>query len=277
MQYKQKEYHYISEMYLKRFVDPVCPPKQIPFLHYFDVVNRKWGKKSAENLCVKNNLYCFTDKNGVLNNTREKEFSKIEDNAERVISKIEQQVLLNRKDKENLSLFIALFFNRPVVVEKGMREFNSKINKWIMLYKNIYSSKGSNGLIEFKVKYKEIENEEWPFSWTQEQMDTKEMVDIDYDKETSLKVMFDDAPHLAEILLSMEWVFYIAENKDGKCFITSDCPICLLNYVPTLDIKIDLKNVNLSVLFPLSPNTCLNMTWKQGHNLCYKTAAKSGA
>lgn len=216
----KKRHHYLPIFYLEGFIDPTNEP----YVWIYEKGNSSVRKATANNIGVQKGFYTFTTKErGKDSNTIENAFEKVETACAPVLRKIRNFKNLNKKEKSNFSLFLALMILRV----PNFRE-------------NIIKS-----LNDFKQKILSSQN------------DTK--IDPNYDLKMAISI--SQNPIFAQIFSKMKWVF-IEATGDFK-FVTSDNPLSCCDPIRNQKslYETGLINKNVEVTFPISSSLALLASW----------------
>ncbi len=208
-----KKHHYVPEFYLKGF----CRDGK---LWVYDRERDVYDHLPPESLGIKKNFYAFTDENGKRDVSAEKELSRVESAAARIISKFEAGQQITLKEKCDLALFVSLMRYRVPDFEQEYEEWHDTVLK--ALHKEMFPSVEA---VEGEIARQGKEPDE---DLTRDifEMVRDERYDVRTNKPYYIAQMLDLGLKTAEQLANMRWLIVRAPEK--AAFITSDDPFLLI-------------------------------------------------
>ena len=252
---KKKRQHYLSEFYLRAFVDPYNKP----YVWLYEKGNKIIRKASPKDLCVLKEYYSFTTLEGEKDSeTFENFLAMIETKVAPIFKKIEIGKIPEEDEKWWCSFFIAFMITRVPNfrdnVENGVADFIRNFSKNCASYPE-----------SFKFSVEQAEREKGKkLDKTPEEL-RKYILGDNYNIEVNPQFslgMTTLARDLAPVLFKMKWRFLRA--TDEYKFVTCDNPVYRIdpNPGPPPFDGVGLLNRNIEVTFPVSKDLTILCKWE---------------
>jgi len=231
---KPKKQHYVTECYLREFIDPNTPVGYEPYVWIFDKNGKNRRKKSPSNIFTSTDLYTIKVAGRAKNYYIEMTLSKIESEYANVFQKkIKKKLPLSEYEHIILCIFVATTLQRTLRQKDNLEQFlDELINHGEIIAKHHgVVSKNVENLREYKKNAHKI----------------------------SILSMLSEITQL----LSRMSVAFLCVDASGSKFITSDDPCTLFN--PELQWQRfygpGLGQDKVEVHLPLSPEIMLCLSW----------------
>lgn len=213
---KKRNQHYVSQFYLKGFLDERVTPPHEPSLWVYDKYLKKLKQRGTKNVANKNGYYNLKLITGDITKEVEEYFEKkVETPSAIILKKILNQTLLSDEERIQFSHFIYFSLSRVPNFLNYMTWFhrNTDILKSLI----------------------DVSDE------------TKEKVEetISAEKLTTLEFMIESSKIFVPFIYDMNWQFHIAPQH--KYFLTSDNPVILND--PSQKKYIRLSVVGITPIF----------------------------
>jgi len=231
---KPKKQHYVTECYLREFIDPNTPVGYEPYIWRFDKNGKSRRKKSPSNIFARTDLYTIKVTGEVKDYTIEMTLSKIESEYANIFQKkIKKKLPLSEYEHIVLCAFVAITLQRTLRQKDNLEQFLGEL-----------IDHGEKIAKHHGVKSKNVENLK------------------KYKKNAHKLSILDMLSEIIQLLLRMKVAFLCVDDSGSK-FITSDDPCTLFNpklrwqrfYGPGLGQK------DVEVTLPLSPEIMLCLSW----------------
>ncbi|WP_186314446.1 DUF4238 domain-containing protein [Bacillus velezensis] len=242
---EKRNHHYISQFYLKGFLDErVIPPRE-PSLWVYDKYLKKLKQKGTKNVANINGYYDLKLITGDITTEVEEFFAKkIETPSAIILKKILNQTLLSDEERIQFSHFIYFSLSRVP----------NFLNYMTWLHRNTERLKS---LFDVSAEIKEI---------VEETISAEEL--------TTLELMIESSKIFVPFIYNMNWQFHIAPQH--KYFLTSDNPV-ILNDPSQRKISPSFSgwnNPNIHLTLPLNSTMCLRATWGRKRKLYVKASSE---
>ena len=241
-----KRHHILPEFYLDGFCSE-------GMLWLYDRELDEYRRQTPRNTAVQTHYYSFTDESGDLETGLESALAEIEGQTRPIIDQLSSRVPIEWKERQILSIFLALMRVRTTDFEKEIGELTDTMYKEVN--KIAFATEESTEAI-----LAEIESE------TGEAMSIspEEIMEVvregRYEVETqrlhSLGLMFPIAEDLAKELFLMDWL--VVFSPPDSSFITTDNPFTVvppLKRVPHRGVGISTPGAQKQI--PLRQDLCL--------------------
>ena len=231
---KPKKQHYVTECYLREFIDPNTPVGYEPYIWRFDKNGKNRKNKSPSNIFTSTDLYTIKIAGRAKNYSIETTLSKIESKYANIFrKKIKKKLPLSEYEHIVLSAFVATTLQRTLRQKDNLEQFFDELinhGEKIAQHHGIVSKN-----VEHLKKYKKNAH-----------------------KLSILEILSE----ITQLLIRMNVAFLCVGNSGAK-FITSDDP-CIL-YNPKLQWQRfqgpGLEQRDIEVILPLSPEIMLCLSW----------------
>lgn len=214
---KTKKQHYVPRFYLKNFSNK---NKDEFFIHCYDIDKKDSYPANIKNIGEEKDFYKIADEN------YEEFFQKTEEWASPIINNLSKNGKIKSlnivKNREKLSLFLAIQFLRTKEMREDLLEIFSKISMHLQKH-NL--SKEMELLVE--------------------EIDEKNI------KHNQMGFIGHGALKMIDELLSKKWV--VLKNKTEIDFLTSDNPVVLYNPHGFLGVA----SKYIHIFYPINPKLCL--------------------
>lgn len=248
-----KRHHILPEFYLEGF----CLEGT---LWLYDRELDEYREQTPRNTTVQAHYYSFRDESGELVTGIESALAEIEGQASPIVEKLSARVPLDWKERQILSIFLALLRVRTTDFEKEIGELTDTMYKEVN--KIVFGTEETTEAI-----LAEIESEIGETL----QISPEEIMEVvregRYEVQTerlhSLGLMFPLAEDLAKELFMMDWLMVFSPPVSS--FITTDNPFTVvppLNRVPHRGVGISTPGAQKQI--PLSQDVCLVLLDKGG-------------
>ena len=239
-----KRHHYLPRFYLENF----CNDGQ---LWVFDRKNKQYRNQTPNNTALQTHYYSVEDKKGNKNTDIELFLSRIEGQAQPIISKINASEQISNKEKDILSIFIALLMNRVPDFEKSVNEVNEYLIKQM-----------SNLMFSDEKTTQSILSQDERDTGKKPTVTAKDTVEFHKNcthRNLSLGMMLELSMDLAKYFRQMDWLFL--NTPDKKSFVTTDNPVVLVSpgHKQESFLGDSIVTTGVTKLVPLSQRTCLIM------------------
>ncbi len=248
-----KNQHYYPQFLLSFFKDG-------QLLSVYDREKDEFRRQGTKSIASITKYYVFKDKDGNVLVDFEDSMQDIENIAAPMLKQIiSGKNTLNNLEKSELSIFLAAQLTRTPFAQKRAEAMGEALYKM-----NIQATAFHEKTFESFVK--KIENN------TKEIIEDKQglrefMLDpekyrIEFPRETTLKLMFENLRDIGGSIFEMQWM--IVRAPEGKSFITSDNPFFSWQYKKPeniLDGEALHSRSSLSI-FPISPKVCLVLKYQ---------------
>ncbi|MFX0139405.1 MAG: DUF4238 domain-containing protein [Candidatus Hodarchaeota archaeon] len=229
-----KKQHYVTECYLREFVDPNTPVGYEPYVWRFDKNGKNRRKKSPSNIFTGTDLYTIEVAGRVKNYSVEMTLSTIESKYANVFQKkIKKKLPLSEYEHIVLCTFVAITLQRTLRKKDNIEQF---LDELIDHGEKIAKLHG--------VLSKNVENLK------------------KYKKNAFKLSILDLLSEIVHLLFRMNVAFLCVDDSGSK-FITSDDPCILFN--PKLQWQRfsgpGLGQRDIEVILPLSPEIILCLSW----------------
>lgn len=245
---RPKRHHFVPSFYLKGFTDTD------ELIWVYDRKDKVYRKLKTEDVAVQKHYYTFTEKGGEKNYEIEEYFSKVESLAKPIIDKISKKLPIDKSDKANLSMYVALQKTRVPLYQNENDEMITKVFK--KLSEHLVTQDKAQSLIEERFENNGISVEDV------ETFVKEGDYEIVVPREHSLFQSLGIATDIADYFFNMKWRFL--HNIKKASFITSDNPFMLVP--PDVDEEPNFWNRGVGILtrgalkiMPLSSSTLLVM------------------
>lgn len=231
---KPKKQHYVTECYLREFIDPNTPVGYEPYIWRFEKNGKNRKNKSPSNIFTSTDLYTIKIAGRAKNYAIETTLSKIESKYANIFrKKIKKKLPLSEYEHIVLSAFVATTIQRTLRRKDNLEQFFDELinhGEKIAQHHGIVSKN-----VEHLKKYKKNAH-----------------------KLSILEILSE----ITQLLIRMNVSFLCVGNSGAK-FITSDDP-CIL-YNPKLQWQRfqgpGLEQRDIEVILPLSPEIMLCLSW----------------
>ena len=269
MQNKPKRHHYVSQGYMKKFIE------QPNTLYVYDKETSRIRPTSPRSIAFENDFYTVDTISEKDSSEVEESLGKIESTAIPLISELISSDNLSNPNRADLAIYIAIQYGRTPRSKALMDELAT-----------VMTTNGVKQLIadalNDETKYKELsdsitggpEPHNMPSREKLEEWVLKPgpMGKVSIDKGTYVKSFFENASDIANGLLDSRWTVLIAPKN--STFITSDNPIAL-----SVDRELRIGEMLAILLpgvkryFPLDRKHCLLMYGAANSKEVYKRKA----
>lgn len=247
-------HHYIPQFYLRGFADP----SNTNHILRYTKDKTELISLSIKDACVQSHYYSFTMPDG----SRESEmaenfFQSIEDDAARIVRKIESRTELTQDESAYFSHFIAFQLTRVPAFRNWILKSKASLMKRVMQFSASYKE-------SFDTMVKNVCEREGveivPDNFREFCLNGN--YDVEYPEETSLQFILKLALDIAKIVYDMNWGF--VHTPSGSYFLTSDNPVSLADSSRNSDFPfgIGLTDTNVELTFPLTKEICFLGSWQ---------------
>lgn len=248
---KPKKHHYVSQFYLKGFLNPKDNKKMI---FVYDKNRNKKFKSKVSNIAFQKNFNTI-DSLGEKRYSLEKQLAIIESDIAPIIKQI---IITNQKPSEDgyvkLFNYIGLLYLRNPKMRQFMK--NKEEREVDFLLKNVVSSKEicESQLIKVGHDINEVSFEDIK-SFV---LEKRYIIDEGRERriEEELRVFDSILPSIFRRI----WYFYVSSSEIGE-FITSDSPVSLVSSDGDLDYY-GLGTARTELIFPISNYICMVGTFE---------------
>ncbi len=242
-----KRHHYLPRFYLENF----CNDGQ---LWVFDRKNKQYRNQTPNNTALQAHYYSVEDKKGNKNTDIELFLSRIEGQAQPIISKINASEQISNKEKDILSIFIALLMNRVPDFEKSVNTVNEHLSKQKLNL--MFSDEETTQSILYQDK-RDTGKKATVTPKDLVEFHKNGLYDIITHRNLSLGMMLMLSIDIANYFRQMDWLFLNTPNR--KSFVTTDNPIVLVSpdHEPESFLGDSIITPGATKLVPLSQRICL--------------------
>jgi hypothetical protein len=246
---KPKRHHYLPEFYLHGF----C---RDGFLWIRDCSEQLTRKQTPKNTAVISHCYSIETDHGPHTGIEEM-LSNIEGVAKPIIDRITERQTISHEDKEALSFYLALLWNRTPDFQRSIEKIESHLLKSYStnMFRNIEDAKRS--LAEYEAdtgERLEISAEKlYEFM-------SKGEYEIKISRSESLRMMLALSPKWATYFRQMDWV--VAHSPPMTSFITTDNPLIVTpprDHKPSFWHSYGALTPGAAKVVPLTQSVCLFM------------------
>lgn len=240
-------------------------------LWVYDIVDKKFRQQSPQNTAVQKYYYSFEDDDGEKDAEVEGLLSLVEAHTKPIIDKINSGEIIDKEEKETLSIFIGFLYSRVPRFEINYNENRDRTLRH--MNKIIFSDeKRTEQLLK---KYERDTGKKAGVT-------AKELSDfacddsrygIEIHRNESLKMMLNLSKKLPIYFVQMDWLFLSAPRNSS--FITTDDPLVL---IPPKDLPDNapygIATRGAQKFLPLSQTVCLAM-FDRGDRIDFREADRS--
>ncbi len=253
--------HFVPRFYLRAFLDPAVPDGQEPWIWVADLKEQVVERRAPKNLGRAANYYEVPGVQDASGTTVEGLFSKTESAAAPVINKLLRgERVLGEREREDLFCFMAFLVTRVPFFRDLMERMAGNVHKSVL---KVVASQSDYFAWAVRKAHKNKR------TFTSEEIEKTRQWTLDEKNYTvhgspafSLGMGLEMAMDVVYPLFrQMRWA--VLRCADGRCFITSDCPIAWVDPTPRPAFLAGhgLLMPNVEVTFPLGPGLCLLGTW----------------
>ncbi|MCK5391836.1 MAG: DUF4238 domain-containing protein [Deltaproteobacteria bacterium] len=243
----QKRHHYLSEFYLKEFSEENR-------IWVYDRETKKLRRDIPKNTAVKTNYYTITDEEGERSTEAESVLSLIEDRAVGPIKKLDKKEIITYEEKQELSLFIALFITRVPHFERVLIHMFDTQAKTTLKVASATKERVDHLVSKYNIELNDFDH-----------TDFMEYVKSEKNKivpnhELVIAYMLKMGLEIAKYLFQMDW--FILHSTDDQPLATTDVPFVILapkDQKPPYRYGVGLIQKDTVKLIPLTKNTALAM------------------
>jgi len=252
---KKKRQHYLSEFYLRGFVDPYNKP----YVWLYEKGNKIIRKASPKDLCVLKEYYSFTTPEGEKDSESFENFlAMIETKVAPIFKRIEIGEIPEEDERWWFSFFIAFMMTR---VPNYRDNVENAVADFIRKFSKICASNPES----FKFSVEQFEREKGKKLDKPPEELRKYILGGNYNIVVNPQLslgMTTVACDLAPLFYHMKWQFLRATDKYG--FVTCDNPVYRFdpNPGPPPFDGVGLLNRNIEVTFPVSRDLTILGTWE---------------
>src|SRR5471030_2191317 len=253
-----KRHHYLPQSYQNGFAG------EDGLVSLFDRETKTFRRQQPLNTALETHFYTVTDKEGRKSDGLERVFAGLDGVGSRVISRRDagQFEWENAEQRTSFAIFIAFLYCRTPAFDKEQTALAEQMYRAFMKADNATADVTAK-LWEERAKQ---DGEEFDMEAVKAffEMVQEDNYAVDVPREYILRVMTEAALHLAEVVLTMNWVFVFA--PPGLAFITSDAPFFI---APPPGMENDSRAYGIltpgaAATIPLSSRTCLIMEGQGG-------------
>jgi len=204
---KPKRHHVIPVCYLDGFT-------RDGLLWLYDRTANEYRCQTPKNTAVMGHYYAVETESGEKDYSVETMFSEVEGLGISVIRKLEQDEDIEPEERVNLSLFLALLFNRVPRFEREIDEIADATAK-ALLKKMIPTVEAAAARLAEDPDPDRGYSPEDFFRFIHEEQYT-----LEGNRNNTVRTMLEQAPELARELALMDWV--IAHANDRSAFVATD-------------------------------------------------------
>lgn len=208
---KPKRHHFLPEFYLNGFT-------RDGMLCVFDREKAAYRPQPPKNTAVIGHFYAFQNIDGEMDYGLETFFSQIEGKAKVVIEKLEDGELISPEERLDLSMFIALLFNRVPKFEREIEQIADAAGKAMM--KEMFPTMES--VEEHLRREAEADGDRSVSAQAFFDFIHKEQYTFEGNRNITIQTMLEQTPEIGKTLVFMDWVIAHADYRSS--FITTDSP-----------------------------------------------------
>lgn len=245
-----KRHHYVSRFYLEGFAD------REGLLHVFDRKTGKIRPQTPKDTTVIGHFYTFIDKDEQRRFELEKLFGIIETSACSALKKINNGGHLSQKEREYLSLFIAMTAIRTPAAFEEARHVEQEVHRADIKLR--MANKQQAYFIEKRVSPPGATEEELhKLAIDAYRMVNEDCFTVEVSDELARQASLKQWVPVAEIIYKRDWT--VVEAPDGFEYITSDSPAVLVPLEKFKNDPLGFGSLHAHVLFPLTRKRALVM------------------
>ena len=242
-----KRHHYLSQFYLKGFLDGERN-------WVYDRVTKELRKDVPKNIAVITNYYTTIDEKGERSTEGESLLSEIEGIAVKSISSLDKGEDITFSEKQSLSLFLAFFRTRVPQFERIFAEIFDSQAKSILQVASATEERVNKLVKDCKLEFEGFNAKDFTEYVNSDKYEVVPKHDL------IIAYMFQMAVDTAKYLFQMDW--FIIHTTDDKPIITTDVPFIIMapkDLEPPYPYGIGLIQTGAVKLLPLTKTTALAM------------------
>jgi hypothetical protein len=241
--------HYLPQFYQRGFAGEdgtVC---------VFDRETNEFRLQPPVHTAVERGAYTLVDRNGVKSDGIERMFAGLESEVSDVVRRLDSGTTAewrNEQERVSFAIFVAYFYTRTPAFRSDQVFLNEQMYRAQMKAEHLTKEDTVRALQRFAIG--EEVDEETILKVHETFRDGTYKVEVP--RELSVRLMVDTALHLAETLLTLDWVFVTAPHD--LAFITSDAPFAIAPPTGAEDSRAyGILTPGAASSIPLSAKTCL--------------------
>lgn len=252
-------HHYVPRFYLKKFCDPDTPPNQEPYLWVTERGTKDWKKRAPKNVGASPGLYSVPTEGGD-DEMVEKMFSTIESEMATIYRKRFDVYSppADRKEREMVALFIALFAIRSPFYRRNMARFSEEVAQMSL---RMMASRPE--YVEKTFMKVEADTGEKPKMTVEQYQKAIREVKVTANPHYITAMSLQQLDMFTRMIYCMRWRFLIA--PPGEFFATADSPTHWQDLTPRPPMLRGhgLAMRNVEVVLPLSRRFCFLARWRR--------------
>lgn len=259
-----KRHHYLPRFYLGNFTDPSSDQL---WVRSAKDVQPVWRRRGTRAVAYENNFYSRTSKAGEVDNTLEKNLSKVEDFTSKTLAKVLRAEALTPEDRSVFATFVADLATRvPLTRRIAHQRSNKYVQEQVAEMRRHYAKNPEQ--LEAIVQKAAEEGRELSPEKLLTYLDPSQY-QVEVTSETAMNLAMGLLPVYASILFGMGWVFFYSDTStEPNYFITSDCPVCSIRPRDISNPRQGLLEKDIEISLPLSRNM-LFLAWRHSEGVLH--------
>jgi hypothetical protein len=247
---RAKRHHYLPQSYLDGFTG------EDGLLCLFDRQTKTFRKQQPKNTALQTNFYTITDRQGLKSDAIERMFSRLESEGSTVIRRLDARHTGWRNEQERVSfaIYLACFYTRTPAFDQEQTALADRLYRVWMKANHPTAEVTCQWFQKFAAETGEHVDDEIVGEFFKMVWDDTYQLDVP--RQRNIRLMIDNALHLAELLLTLNWTFVRAPHDIH--FITSDAPFVTAPPPGETDWRAyGVLTPGAMTTIPLSPSVCV--------------------